>query len=51
MLSETPEIREFTRRLTKPHVCVPPGDAAIAACQARVRDALVFTQVRDNSFY
>jgi len=30
--------------------CVPPGDAAIAACQARVRNALSVTQLRDNSF-
>jgi len=36
--------REFIRRPTEPHFCVPPGDAAIAACQARVRDALKLTQ-------
>jgi hypothetical protein len=40
MFSEKPKIRECIRRLTEPHVCVPPGDAAISACQARVRDAL-----------
>jgi hypothetical protein len=51
MFSEKPIIRRFTRRSTKPHFCVRPGDAAIAACQARVRDALELTQLRDNSFF
>jgi len=50
MVSEKPKIREFIRRPTEAHFCVPPGDAAIAACQARVRDALELTQLRDNSF-
>jgi hypothetical protein len=50
MLLEKPKIREFIRRPTKPHFCVPPGDAAFAACQARVRDALELTQLRDNCF-
>jgi len=45
----TPKFREFVRRPTEPHFCVPPGDAAIAACKARVCDALELTQVRDNS--
>ena len=31
-------------------ICVLPGDAAIAACEARVRDALVSTQFRDDPF-
>jgi hypothetical protein len=43
-------IREFIRRPKEPHSSVPPGDAAIAACQARVRDDLGFTQLRDISF-
>jgi len=47
---EKPKIREFIRRPTQPHLCVPPGDAAIAACQAHVRDALKSTHLRDNSF-
>jgi len=38
------------RRSTEPHVFVPPGDAAIAACQARVHGALISTQFRDISF-
>jgi hypothetical protein len=50
MLSENPKIREFIRRPTQPQFCVPPGDAAIEACQACVRDALELTQLRDNSF-
>ena len=45
-----PIIREFIRRPTEPHFCVPPGDAAIAAYQACVRDAFELTQLRDNSF-
>jgi hypothetical protein len=50
MLSEKPKIRDFIRRLTEPHFCVPPGDAAIVACQARVRDALELTQLRNIFF-
>jgi len=49
MLSEKSNIKEFVRRPTGPHFCLHHGDAAIAACQARVRDALEFTQFRDNS--
>jgi hypothetical protein len=49
MLSKKPKYREFIRRPTEQHLCVPPGDAAIAACQSRVRDALELTQLRDNS--
>jgi len=33
-----------------PHFLVPPGYAAIAACQARVNGALISTQFRDISF-
>ena len=43
-----PKIREVIRRPTEPHFCVPPGDAAIAACRARVRDAFERKQLRDN---
>jgi hypothetical protein len=50
MFSEKPEDREFTRRPTEPHFCSPPGDAAIAACEAQGRDALELTQLSDNSF-
>jgi len=50
IFSEKTKIREIIRRPTEPHWCVPSGDAAIAACQARVRDALESTQFRDNSF-
>jgi len=50
MLSEKPKFREFIRRPTEPHFFVAPGDAAIAACKARVCDALELTQLRDNSF-
>jgi len=48
-----PKNRKFKgsiRRPSEPHFCVPPGDAAIAACHARVRDALELTQLRDNCF-
>jgi hypothetical protein len=47
MFSKKSKIQEFIRRPTEPHVCVPPGDAAITACQARVLDALELTQLRD----
>jgi hypothetical protein len=40
----------YSRHPTAPHVCVPPGDAAIVACQARVYGALKSTQRRDISF-
>ena len=40
----------YSRRSTVPHDCVPPGDAAIAACRARVHGALLSTHFRDNSF-
>jgi len=40
----------YSRRSTVPHLCVPPGDTAIAACQARVHGALFSTHLRDNSF-
>ena len=38
----------YSRRSTVPHFCVPPGDAAIAACQARVHSAPFSTQFRNN---
>ena len=50
ILTEKTKNREFIRRPTEPHVCAPPGDAAIAACQARVRDTLDSAQLRDTSF-
>jgi len=48
--SQNPKINVYSRRPTEPHFCVPPGDAAIAACQARVHGALNSTQFRDYSF-
>ena len=50
MFSEKTKTREFTQCPTEPHFCVLPGGGAIAACQARVRDALELTQLRDKSF-
>jgi hypothetical protein len=44
------EIRECIRRPTETQFCVTFGDAAIAACQARVRDVLELTQLLDDSF-
>jgi hypothetical protein len=50
MFSGKPKIQEIIRRPTESHFCVPPGDAAIVASQARVLDALERTQLRDFSF-
>ena len=41
----------YSRRYTVPHLYVPPGDAALAACQARVHGTLFSTHFRDNSFH
>jgi len=47
--SQKTEINVYSRHPTVPHFCVPRGDAAIAACQARVHGALNSTQFRDKS--
>jgi hypothetical protein len=49
-ISRDAKLYVYSRRFTVPHFVVPPGDAAIAACQARVQGALFSTQFRNISF-
>ena len=50
-ISRDAKLYVYSRRSTVPHFFVPPRDAAIAACQARVHGALISTQFRDISLH
>jgi hypothetical protein len=48
-ISRDMKLHVYSRRSTVPHFCVPPDDAAIAACQVRALGALISTHFRDKS--